>query len=561
MAIDLPPVMPPVNASVAQVQAAKSASATVVEADVNGTTVRVYGNEYLSDSDLRELLASAKTPAEAVIGLAKRYYQDGHLLMKVDYARMLDSVAIIVKQLKLNEVTGAEEMQPYFAGLSGDADLSIAEFHRAKVLADLRSRRAGYDYDISYVEQGDDAVDIQLSRKAIENHDATEIIVEANNKGSRFLGRYFGLAGVKHKFESGTQASVSYQTAFADLGESRDGEELNQVSISVDHPFASGLYGIDINYVDYLREPEARVTTPGSCLIPLLNLGCTPAQSSMVGIELDAEILQASLRGEQVLYSTPWQQFSLTERIEFIDSTIDQEGRSEKLLDENYQVVELGGRYTLNRFQSEEQNAARLNASLKLRAGFGDGGTLDRYDEYRAAYQQQNPGQPVPDIVAPARTAEFIALLPSLSYEQRITDGVTMKTTARGQFADEQLPQQQQFVLGGMDSMSAYLPGVLIGDEGYHLKVSLNKAIKAAEGLKLTPSLFAEYGGSWYNNTNSDFGDEQALADAGLRLKLEYGDFLYSELVAAKSIYDDVVNDDFIEELEADFYWRLRLTF
>ena len=153
-----------------------------------------------------------------------------------------------------------------------------------------------------------------------------------------------------------------------------------------------------------------------------------------------------------MLYSTPWQQFSLTERIEFIDSTIDQEGRSEKLLDENYQVVELGGRYTLNRFQSEEQNAARLNASLKLRAGFGDGGTLDRYDEYRAAYQQANPGQPVPDIVAPARTAEFIALLPSLSYEQRITDGVTMKTTARGQFADEQLPQQQQFVLGGGDA-------------------------------------------------------------------------------------------------------------
>ncbi|WP_288364569.1 ShlB/FhaC/HecB family hemolysin secretion/activation protein [uncultured Spongiibacter sp.] len=559
MAIDLPPVMPPVNADVAQVQAAKNASATVIEADVNGTTVRVYGNEYLSDSELRDLLASAKTPAEAVIGLAKRYYQDGHLLMKVDYARMLDSVAILVKQLRLNDVTGAEEIRPYFADLAGDADLSIAEFHRAKVLADLRSRRAGYDYDISYVEQGDDAVDIQLSRTAIENYDATEIIVEANNKGSRFLGRYFGLAGVKHKFESGTQASVSYQTAFTDLGESRDGEELNQVSISVDHPFAHGLYGIEVNYVDYLREPTVNQTNPGSCVLgPLF---CTPGTTSSTGVELDAEILQATLRGEQVLYSTPWQQFSLTERIEFIDSTIDQEGRSEKLLDENYQVVELGGRYTLNRFQSEEQNAARLNASLKLRAGFGDGGTLDRYDEYRAAYQQQNPGQPVPDIVAPARTAEFIALLPSLSYEQRITDGVTMKTTARGQFADEQLPQQQQFVLGGMDSMSAYLPGVLIGDEGYHLKVSLNKAIKAAEGLKLTPSLFAEYGGSWYNNTNSDFGDEQALADAGLRLKLEYGDFLYSELVAAKSIYDDVVNDDFIEELEADFYWRLRLTF
>lgn len=559
MAIDLPPVIPPANADAAYVKAAQSASASVVEANINGTTVRVYGNEHLSDSDLRDLLNSAKTPSEAVINLAKRYYQDGHLLVKVDYARLLDSVAILVKQLRLNTVTGAEEIQPYFSGLAGDADLSIAEFHRAKVLADLRSRRAGYDYEISYVEQGEDAVDLQLTRKAIEDHDATEIIVEANNKGSRFLGRYFGLVGVKHKFESGTQASLSYQTAFTDLGESRDGEELNQVSVSVDHPFASGLYGIDFNYVDYLREPQGTLTTPGGCAI--LFLGCTPAQSTTVSTELDAEIMQLSLRGEQVLYSTPWRQFSLTQRIEFIDSTIDQEGRSDSVLDENYQVLELGGRYTLNRFQSKEHNAARLNASLKIRAGFGDGGTLDNYNEYRSNYQQANPNQPVPDIVAQARSAEFIALLPSLSYEQRIGDGLTLTSSARAQFADEQLPQQQQFVLGGMDSLSAYLPGVLIGDEGYHLKVSLNKAIEAAEGLKLTPSLFAEYGGSWYNNTSSDFGDEQALADAGLRLKLEYGDFLYSELVAARSIYDDVVSEDYAESLEADFYWRLRLTF
>ncbi len=559
MAIDLPPVMPPVNAGPEQVQAAQSAAASSTDVQINGTTVRVYGNQHLSDEALRALLSSAKTPSEAVINLAKRYYQDGHLLVKVDYARLLGSVAILVKQMRLNEVTGAEEMQPYFAGLAGDADLTIAEFHRAKVLADLRARRAGYDYDISYVEQGDDTVDIVLSRKAIENHDATEIIVEANNKGSRYLGRYFGLAGVKHQFESGTQASLSYQTAFTDMGESRDGEELNQISASVDHPFAFGLYGVELNYVDYLREPLTSSTTPGSCAF--LFLGCTGPQTVTAGVELDAQILQATLRGEQVLYSTPWQQLSLTQRIEFIDSTIDQEGSDQRLLDESYQVLELGGRYTHNRFQSEDRDAARLNTTLKVRAGFGDGGTLDSYDDYRAAYQQQNPGQPVPDIVAQARSAEFIALLPALSYEQRVGEGLTLAAKARGQFADEQLPQQQQFVLGGMDSLSAYLPGALIGDEGYHLKLSLAKAIEATEGLKLTPSLFAEYGGSWYNNTSSEFGDEQSLADAGLRLKLEYRDFLYSELVAAKSFYEDVADDDAIQQLEADFYWRLRLTF
>ena len=550
MAIDLPPVIPPANASAdAVIEARRSENG--VQATIDGVAVKVYGNQYLSDSELTALMENAKSPAEAVIALAKRYYQDGHLLVSVNYARLLDSIAIIVSQKRLNQVVGADELSPYFKGLEGDSDLTLAEFHRAKVLADLRSRRAGYNYEISYTEQGDDALDIVLSRKAVENHKATEFIVEANNKGSRFLGRYFGLAGVKHKTESGTQISASYQTAFTDLGESRDGEELNQVSVSVDHPFAQGLYGIDLNYVDYLREPMVSKPVPGSCVVdtgglldPVLNLAglCSSATTSLQGVELDAEILQATLRGEQVLYSTPWKQFSLTQRIEFVDSTIERKDSGEMLLDENYQVLELGARYSQNRYQSADTNASRFATNLRLRGGFGgDSGTLDKADS--------------------ARTAEFIALLPSASYEQRVADGLTLKANARGQLSDSQLPQQQQFVLGGMDTLSAYLPGVLIGDEGYHLSVALDKAIGELAGIRITPSVFAEMGASRYQDASGELGDLQSLADAGFRVKFEYGKWLYSEVVAAAPVYDDVADEDYIERLEADFYWRLRMTF
>ena len=550
MAIDLPPVIPPAAASAdAVIEARRNESG--VQATIDGVAVKVYGNQYLSDSDLVAVLESAATPAEAVIKLAKRYYEDGHLLVSVNYARLLDSIAIIVHQKSLNQVVGAEELSSYFKGLEGDSDLKMSEFHRAKVLADLRSRRAGYDYAISYTEQGDESVDMVLSRSEAKNHQATEFIVEANNKGSRFLGRYFGLAGIKHKTESGTQISASYQTAFTDLGESRDGEELNQVSVNVDHPFAQGLYGIDLNYVDYLREPTVSTPVPGSCIIdtggildPLLALAglCSAPTTSLQGIELDAEILQATLRGEQVLYSTPWKQFSLTQRVEFVDSTIERKDSGEMLLDENYQVLEIGGRYNQNRYQSADSNASRFAANLRLRGGFGgDSGTLD------------SPGS--------ARTAEFITLLPSASFEQRIADGLVMKASARGQLSDSQLPQQQQFVLGGMDSLSAYLPGVLIGDEGYHLSVALDKALGELAGIRITPSVFAEMGASRYQDASGELGDMQSLADAGLRVKFEYGKWLYSEMVAAAPLYDDVADDDFIERLEADFYWRLRLTF
>ena len=73
--------------------------------------------------------------------------------------------------------------------------------------------------------------------------------------------------------------------------------------------------------------------------------------------------------------------------------------------------------------------------------------------------------------------------------------------------------------------------------------------------------MFAEYGASWFNNTNSEFGDTQSIADAGVRLRIEFTDYLFTEFVAALPIYDDVANSDELNALEADFFWRVRFTF
>ncbi|MGB1908257.1 MAG: hypothetical protein ACPHN3_13005, partial [Spongiibacter sp.] len=330
------------------------------------------------------------TPAEAVVNLAKRYYTDGHLLVQVNYARMVDAVAILVSQKTLKQVAGDPDITPYFSGIENDSDLKIDEFHTAHVLADLRAERAGDTYSISYEDQGADAVNMIFTRGDATDHDGTDLILEANNKGSRFLGRYFGLAGVKHQFDNGTQAQLAYQTAFTELGESRDGTELNQYTFNIDHPFTSGLYGFDITYTDYQREPRVDSSTPATCIdlplpLPLPPL-CTPAQITSQTVELEAEILQASLRGEQVLYSSPWKRITLNERIEYVDSTLKRNDTGEVILDENYYVGELGGKYIQTWYQSEERDAARLTAELKLRAGFGDGGTLDDYDNYLSQF-------------------------------------------------------------------------------------------------------------------------------------------------------------------------------
>ncbi|MFT6592221.1 MAG: hypothetical protein ACJAU3_000274 [Zhongshania sp.] len=557
MAIDLPPVMPPQLATSAQISAYSAVSATEVSATINGTNVRVLGNRYLSDADVKNILSSAKTPAEGIINLTKRYYQSGHLLVRIRYAREGDDVVVFVEQLTLSDIRVDADIQPYFEGLVGDTDLSISEFDRARILANLKAERGGYEYSMSYQETGDNTVALVMTKAAVENYDSTDYILEANNKGSRFLGRYFGLAGIKHRFEDGTELSLAYQTAFTDLGESRDGENLDQFSVSVDRPFVSGLYGLDLSYVEYSRDPKIAQTQTGLCILGLLGCGTS---TSITTVNLDAEILQAAFRGEQILFSGIDSRLSVTEKLEHIDSVVEQAGTSSKLLEETYQIVDVGVKYQKSRYKTDELPAAQLNAGLNFLAGFGDGGTLDNYGEYQAAFMTQNPGISVPDVVPAARTAEFMALQASARYMVRIADETLLSFSANGQFADEQLPQQQQFVLGGMNTLSAYLPGVLVGDEGYYINASLEKTFTWNE-YKISPSVFAEYGASWFNNTNSEFGDTQSIADAGVRLRIEFTDYLFTEFVAALPIYDDVANSDELNALEADFFWRVRFTF
>ena len=163
-------------------------------------------------------------------------------------------------------------------------------------------------------------------------------------------------------------------------------------------------------------------------------------------------------------------------------------------------------------------------------------------------------------MVAQARTAEFIALRPEANYQLKVADNLAWVSTAKAQFADEQVPQQQQFILGGMDTLSAYLPGILVGDEGYFADTRLESRYTWNDFI-VVPSVFVEYGGAWYNNAGSPQGDEQTIGDAGLRLKVNYKSFLYTEIVAARPVYDDVADDDRLDDLEADFYWRIRATF
>lgn len=544
MAIDLPPVMPPQLASQIQIEAAARVETAAITAVIGGINIRVVGNTQLSTAQIEALLAESESPSDAITSLTRRYYNAGHLLVSVSYYRVENTVTVLVNQAAVKGVRGNPQVTAHFASLVGDRDLSLAEFDRARVLADLQAERAGLAYSIAYEQHYDNQVILDFREQVLVDHDATDLVLEMSNKGSRFLGRYFGLAGIKHQFANGAELNVAYRTIFDELGEAGDGDDYQQFDFGVEHPFRFGLYGVEASHIEYQRRPQFTSSTTGGglCLPPLLNC---PVVTSSETLHLDAEIDSVALSGEQLLYSNPVRRWTVFERLEHVSSELQSAAQDAPLLAERYQTLELGAKYSVRGHLVEAPSYLKLQLSLKT--GFGDGGSF-----------ATDTGE---GVSIGKREAEFFLLQPKLGYKFAVAPGYEVALNFNAQFADNtQLPQQQQFVLGGISSMSAYLPGVLIGDDGYFLHLAAS-AKPQWLGLAWESSLFVEYAATHFNNASGDLASTQRLADAGFRLALKPGYGIETELLAAVPVMDDVVDEPRLAALEADFFWRLRWVF
>lgn len=568
MAIDLPPVIPPQLAKL-EVLEQYASGATPYVGIVNGYELRVTGDHHLTDDEMAKIFAAANTPSQAIILMNSLAYRKGHLLVTMQYAPDVSIVHVHAVQGTVRRVEG-EGVAEYFEPLKGDSDLTRADFDRARVMANVRSERAGVDYTAQFVVDEGNPADVTLVFEGTpaEDYDPTDLTLKVGNQGSRYVGRYFGDVGLSHEFKNGVKASAAYQTAFTDLGESRGGEDYHRIQLGADRPFASGLYGINVSHVEYTQDLGSSTVATGidGLLCQLLGLcggGATRSQ------DLDADINAIVLTGEQVLASDLDYRFNLFQKIEYIDSQIEvdnsgflQEDEPSEfaLQDEKYGVVEVGVKYF--GAKALEDKLMRWSAQFAVAAGVtGDSGTLGTYKEFREAALDENPGADVPEVAPAARTAEFIALKPKVSLKIPTSPDGSINGSFVGQFADEQLPQQQQWVLGGMTTLAAYLPGVLVGDSGYFGLVNYEHVFPT-EVAKITGSVFAEYGTAWYENVSGSLGDERSIADAGVRVRAEFGWDVTVDAVAARKIADDGFEDeDDLDELEADFYITLKKVF
>lgn len=548
MAIDLPPAVPPtlVNASYIS-DYASSASAYVGK--VGSFELRVTGNHHLNNDELDKIFEVAKSPDQAILLISSATNRKGHLLVNTLYSREQTVIYVHALQANLSNVTGDEAITPYFKGLEGDSDLKRSEFDRARAMANIKSDRTGVDYSVGYqvAESDPGQVAMVFEAEPQEDADRTDLSLKLSNEGSRFAGRYYADAGLKHSTMGGTDLSLDYQKAIPEWGESRDGDDYDQITLGINKPFSFGLYGLRVSQAEYTQDFTSTTAATAIC-DPVLNLLCMPgAPAATTTSVFDAEIQRIALTGEQVLSSDIDRRFSLYQELELIDSTIEDEGGND-LQDEVYTTLELGGKYQrANKLGSDKLLNYTLNASVK--GGIDDdGGTLESTPTATG-------------VAVGKRVGDFIVFKPRAAVQIGNRKNTTLDLDIAAQLADDQLPQQQQWVLGGVNSISSHLPGVIVGDSGVFARLGLNHTLANTDSFELIGGVFAEYGEANFEDASGAAGDTVSISDIGIRLTAKFEDTLEINLVVADSISEKNLSDTFLEQTEADFFASAKVVF
>jgi hemolysin activation/secretion protein len=125
------------------------------------------------------------------------------------------------------------------------------------------------------------------------------------------------------------------------------------------------------------------------------------------------------------------------------------------------------------------------------------------------------------------------------------------------------VPEQQQWVLGGISSLHAYVPGVAVGDSGLLLRLSGERVLLDHARWNLRLRGFLEYGAARYAQDEAPrpAGGTQALADAGAEVVLGCKPYLEMALTAAAPWFDQGVQPSVLSETRSHFFFRLTARF
>jgi hemolysin activation/secretion protein len=313
------------------------------------------------------------------------------------------------------------------------------------------------------------------------------LAAELHNRGNRFVGRHFVDVSGRADFSTGDELTATWNHAIAEWNHARsDRYEGGEAGWSRVTPL--GLFGLSGNISSF----DFDLATIG---------GNVPA---------DGKIWRAELAWLAPLKAT--RDWRLTANVE--------------VSYDDKRTTALDGDAVL-----QDQEYASLEAGLAYSAGTAPGAPWG----YSVRCQlRQGLGSDDTDSPEVAADLGYFLARPSIEVTFSPESDWVFAGEATVQWSRDPLPEQSQWLLGGVDAITAYLPGVAIGDRGGLVRLEARREGEPDASFHAEPRLFVEHG--WTRAEDPDVSalpaGRQQLTDVGLGITLRWRGFSAS-LVSA----------------------------
>lgn len=465
---------PPVPAEVAQRSAfAASSPAADVQLDVDshGYHYAVIGDHLIGAAAVTAALQRGATPKEALAALKQTYEAAGYFLVALVAQTNDKRVLLQIVSGRLTRVDGPPALVAYFEHLKGDATISSSDVFRQSVLAQAWAATNSQLPQIAFspaAEAGGSV--ITITQKPLENSHSVGGSLTVGNFGNRYAGHYLAQAQAYAQHD-GFNLQVGHSRALTGLDENTRGAYYASSNANLSAVTPVGTFQLDASNTRYRL---------GNAFAPLYPAGSIKVRGGSA---------------TQLLRADEQQRWSLQEGLHHIQDSETVFGGLYTLRQQKYAVWDLHSDYSL-RFGG----IARQPASISLSGGFKLGAARGNAGFNHA------PGSP---------TGHFQLVTASAGITQSIGNGRNLQFKLSGQTTTDTLPSYQQWVLGGFDNLTAYLPGTIVGDRGYLAHVTLQGAPWRPGPFTLQPSVFVEYGAARYSYVPVRTATWQSLDDAG----------------------------------------------
>lgn len=518
MAIDYPPPLPPQQGSLQQLQQTPEAAAITFKE----YRIHWLGPKPLAEPQMLRAVATADTLSDAVRALSSALYAAGYPASRLSYALSGQDLYVLASLGKISKVDVNKPLAPYFRSLAGKDPLTDSELERRRVLASIHADRAGIAATPSF-EPGVSVVPVEGSTETAplasdyalglkpgpgEAPDQNKFRVEFGNPGNRFVGRYFTDLDIRAGTGDGDEFHSFSRLGIHGLNTGSEGGTYGEQNLGWNRVTPYGIFGIGGRYAYYGLE-----------------------QSAIVSVPVTGLIRSGEAYWLYPLFADINSRTTLSAKVDRIGKTTDLRDRDEKVQQELYNSVELGASY-LNSFHWLGHRWD-FEGGVNARKGLGE---------------EHAP-------LTPADQSYFL-VRPAVRLKYFFTDRYALGLEAGGQYSDKTVPEQQQWVLGGLGNLSAYLPGVAVGDKGYLVRAQGEAgAFPVYRGSEIRPRVFVEYAATQYNDLG---GGIPRVADAGVEVGIKFLSWLSGSVAYARSFFDKDIPDPVLGATDARVYFRIQ---